>query len=57
MAAWEIGLDELIVYSRGVGYLCASIRPGMTGADIYALAEEWLADSSRGKRAGHRRWF
>ncbi len=34
---------------EGVGYLCASIRPGMTGADVYALAEGWLADSPQGR--------
>jgi len=32
-----------------VGHVCDSIRPGMTGGDVFAVAERWLAESSPGQ--------
>jgi ectoine hydrolase len=30
---------------EGVETICASIKPGMTAGDVYAVAEEWMAAS------------
>jgi Xaa-Pro aminopeptidase len=39
-------LELLEAVIEGVETICAAVTPGMTAGDVYAVADEWMAESS-----------